>query len=109
MCSDARLESNPNSFISYLRDHGKFQPLDGTMLLKVQESTQSTSVNASLLFRKIWGLFEPSGVPRNRNSGFFLCCVCVCLCDYFVLSRGYDACVGEREGGIREGCNRKTV
>lgn len=84
MCSDARLGSNPNFFVNYLRDHGKSQPLDGTMLLKVQEYTQSTSVNTSLLFRKIWGLFEPRRIPRNRNSGFFLSCVvCVCVITLF--------------------------
>ena len=84
MCSDVRLGSHPNSFVNYLRDHGKFQPLDGTMLLKVQEFTQSTSVNTSILFREIWGLFEPCGIPRNRNSGFFVCvCVCVCVITLF--------------------------
>ena len=36
-------------------------------------------------------------------------CVCVCVCDYLVLTGGYDTCVGGREGGIREGCNRKTI
>ena len=35
--------------------------------------------------------------------------MCVCVCDYLVLTGGYDTCVGGREGGIREGCNRKTI
>lgn len=29
--------------------------------------------------------------------------------DSLFLTGGYDACVGGREGGIREGCNRKTI